>query len=91
MTPEALVLHFIDDLDSKLNQFSRFREEGSGVLWHRGLGRHVYLAELEPEEVAGADEDDPPAEAAEGAEAAAEAAAQAEPPAAPAPPTLFDP
>ena len=48
MTPEALALHYIDDLDSKLNQFTRFREQGTGVLWHRGLGRHVYLTEEAP-------------------------------------------
>ena len=48
MTPEALALHYIDDLDSKLNQFTRFREQGTGVLWHRGLGRHVYLTEGAP-------------------------------------------
>jgi 3'-5' exoribonuclease len=91
MTPEALALHYIDDLDSKLNQFSRFREEGSGVLWHRGLGRHVYLAELEPEEAAEVGADDSPAEAPAGAEAGAEPSAQAGPPADPAPPSLFDP
>jgi 3'-5' exoribonuclease len=44
MTPEALALHYIDDLDSKLNQFARSREAGGGVLWHRGLGRHIYLS-----------------------------------------------
>ncbi len=44
MTPEALVLHFLDDLDSKLNQFERVREEGGGLQWVRGLGRYVYLA-----------------------------------------------
>ena len=48
MTAEALALHYIDDLDSKLNQFARFREQGTGVLWHRGLGRHVYLTEGAP-------------------------------------------
>jgi 3'-5' exoribonuclease len=49
MTPEALALHFIDDLDSKLNQFTRYRDEGAGVVWHRGLGRHVYLPEAASE------------------------------------------
>lgn len=95
MTPEALVLHYIDDLDSKLNQFARFREQGSGVLWHRGLGRHVYLHEEEPGR---------PEEAADPAELAAAAAlertappreepppAVEEPPTVPLHPTLFDP
>jgi len=45
MTPEALVLHFIDDLDSKINQLEITRESGAGVHWHRGLGRYVWLAE----------------------------------------------
>jgi 3'-5' exoribonuclease len=45
MTPEALVLHFIDDLDSKVNQLEITRESGAGVHWHRGLGRYVWLAE----------------------------------------------
>jgi 3'-5' exoribonuclease len=43
MTPEALVLHFIDDLDSKLNQLRTARETTPGILFHRGLGRFVYL------------------------------------------------
>ena len=45
MTPEALVLHFVDDLDSKINQLEITRENGAGVHWHRGLGRYVWLAE----------------------------------------------
>jgi 3'-5' exoribonuclease len=45
MTPEALVLHFIDDLDSKLNQLEGTRQDGAGLHWHRGLGRYVWLAE----------------------------------------------
>jgi HD domain len=48
MTPEALALHFIDDLDSKLNQLRLSREAGGGVLFHRGFGRYVYLP---PEEL----------------------------------------
>jgi 3'-5' exoribonuclease len=43
MTPEALALHFIDDLDSKLNQLRASREAGTGVVYQRGLGRFVYL------------------------------------------------
>ncbi len=45
MTPEALVLHFIDDLDSKLNQLEGTRQDGAGLHWLRGLGRFVWLAE----------------------------------------------
>lgn len=47
MTPEALVLHFVDDLDSKLNQLDRIRREGPGVQWSRGLNRHVWFAARE--------------------------------------------
>ena len=44
MTPEALVLHFVDDLDSKLNQLRRARELGNGFQYLRPLGRHVFFA-----------------------------------------------
>jgi 3'-5' exoribonuclease len=46
MTCEALVLHFIDDLDSKLNQLRASRESAigtSGISFSRGLGRYVYV------------------------------------------------
>jgi 3'-5' exoribonuclease len=55
MTLEALVLHFIDDLDSKVNQLRNAREAMPGVQYHRGLGRYVYLPAVEepdPPEVA---------------------------------------
>jgi 3'-5' exoribonuclease len=59
MTPEALALHFIDDLDSKINQLRNSREAATGMQYHRGLGRFVYLpapptpeALLEQEEAA---------------------------------------
>jgi len=47
MTPEAVVLHFIDDLDSKLNQLEANRRDGAGLHWQRGLGRYVWFAEGE--------------------------------------------
>jgi 3'-5' exoribonuclease len=43
MTLEAVVLHFIDDLDAKLNQLRIARESSQGMLYHRGLARYVYL------------------------------------------------
>jgi 3'-5' exoribonuclease len=46
-TPEALVLHYLDDLDSKINHF--LREPAPGLTWHRGLGRHIWRAEREEE------------------------------------------
>ncbi len=48
MTAEAVVLHFVDDLDSKLNQLRAAREASPGVSFHRGMGRYVYLPALEP-------------------------------------------
>lgn len=49
-TPEALALHFIDDLDSKLNPLRQLREEGAGLYWYPNLRRHVYLPEKTPTE-----------------------------------------
>jgi 3'-5' exoribonuclease len=51
-TAEAVALHFLDDLDSKLNQFRLARvgaQAGQQVLWHRGLGRWVYLGPPPPQ------------------------------------------
>lgn len=45
MIPEALVLHAIDDLDSKLNHFLRAEADEGEVVYHRGLGRYVYHRE----------------------------------------------
>jgi 3'-5' exoribonuclease len=45
MTAEAVALHFVDDLDSKLNQLQRARELGNGFHYLRPLGRHVWLGE----------------------------------------------
>ncbi len=42
-TPEALVLSFIDDVDSRLNQLRQARRQGGGLQFLRGLGRTVYL------------------------------------------------
>jgi 3'-5' exoribonuclease len=50
MTPEAVVLHFIDDLDSKLNQLRASRETSPGIVYHRGMGRYVYLPPLQERE-----------------------------------------
>ena len=43
MPPEAVALHFIDDLDSKVNQLRAVREATPGVVYHRGFGRFVYV------------------------------------------------
>ena len=45
MTPEAFVLHAIDDLDSKLAQLEQARQSGQELPWIRALGRYVHLAE----------------------------------------------
>jgi 3'-5' exoribonuclease len=42
MTAEALVVHFIDDLDSKLNQLRDLGGSGDEPQYLRGLGRWVY-------------------------------------------------
>ena len=44
MTPEAFVLHSIDDLDSKLAQLEQARQSGQEMPWIRALGRYVHLA-----------------------------------------------
>jgi 3'-5' exoribonuclease len=51
MTPEAIALHFLDDLDSKLNQLRAARENGPLVQYSRGMGRHMYLGLPLPEAV----------------------------------------
>jgi 3'-5' exoribonuclease len=80
MTPEALVLHFIDDLDSKLNQLRSARETTPGILFHRGLGRFVYLPPLpdgaEIPAAAGGDETPAPAQDAANAADANRAASE---------------
>lgn len=43
MTPEALVLHFLDDLDSKLSQLRTARRQGGPLQFLRPFGRTVYL------------------------------------------------
>ena len=57
MTPEALALHFIDDLDSKINQLRGAVDRGGGMQFLRGFGRYLLLPE-EPD-AAEADDDDP--------------------------------
>jgi 3'-5' exoribonuclease len=64
MTPEAVTLHFIDDLDAKLNQLRTAREATPGMLYHRGLARYVYLPATDR------DGAQPPADAADAADAA---------------------
>jgi 3'-5' exoribonuclease len=45
MTREALALHMIDDLDSKLAVVRALAEGGAGFVWARSLDRFVYLGE----------------------------------------------
>ncbi len=101
-TPEALVLHYLDDLDSKLNHF--LHEPATGFTWHRGLGRHTWrpepaagpaLAVAVPEPPAAAAEPEipepVPAPAAAVEPALPGTAVPGGPPGEPARPTLFDP
>ncbi len=43
MTPEAQALHFIDDLDSKINQLRQARAKGPPLQWHHTLRRFIYF------------------------------------------------
>jgi 3'-5' exoribonuclease len=45
MTAEALVLHAIDDIDSKLAVVRALKETGNGFVWARSLDRFVWLGE----------------------------------------------
>lgn len=68
MTPEALVLHFIDDLDSKLNQLRASRESAlgtNGISFSRGFGRYVYVPALQERDAPCAEPDPHAEEAAE--------------------------
>jgi len=62
MTAEALVLHYLDDLDAKINQLRMARERATGLQYLRGLGRYLYLGGLteEPADAPGAEERRPP-------------------------------
>lgn len=49
MTREALVLHFLDNLDSKLAQLRQAQRQREGFHYLRPLGRFVYLERQEEE------------------------------------------
>ena len=57
MTAEALTLHFIDDLDSKLAQLRQGREHGESLQYFQGFGRYLFadLAMREDEAQPGED------------------------------------
>ncbi len=59
MTAEALALHFIDDLDAKLNQIRLARDQGAGLQFIKGLGRYVYLDPVGGEESNGSPAPEP--------------------------------
>jgi len=50
MTAEAITLHFIDDLDSKLAQLRAGRELGESLHYFRGFGRYLYTGADAPAE-----------------------------------------
>ncbi len=52
MTAEAMVLHYIDDMDSKLEQVRRAREGASGFQYLRPMGRHLFLGDAPPPDAA---------------------------------------
>jgi len=47
MTSEALVLSFVDDLDSKIAQLRDARDRGEGFQFLRPMGRYMFLGEAE--------------------------------------------
>ena len=66
MTSEALVLSFVDDLDSKIAQLRSARDRGEGFQFLRPMGRYVYLGEGdEPRPASDAGEEPEPVEAAQ--------------------------
>lgn len=50
MTPEAIVLHSLDDLDSKLAQLRAARRDGGKLVYLRPMARTVYLESAGREE-----------------------------------------
>jgi 3'-5' exoribonuclease len=57
-TLEALVLHFIDNLDSKINQLRKARATGPGFQYVRGLDRFVYVPERDTATAEDGDEEE---------------------------------
>jgi hypothetical protein len=46
MTPEAFVLHFVDELDSQMGALRRIAEKTGDAKWSEYvnlIGRHIYL------------------------------------------------
>jgi 3'-5' exoribonuclease len=75
MTPEAQALHFIDDLDSKMNQLRQARAKGPALQWHHTFRRYIYFLPTEeaPEPPSAPEPPETPAVARpEGAESADE-------------------
>jgi 3'-5' exoribonuclease len=63
-TAEAVALHFIDDLDSKLHQLRSAAEQGPDVVYSRGLGRYIYVGHRPQRSLDAPPEAGPPAETA---------------------------
>ena len=61
MTAEALALHAIDDIDSKLAVLRGMRENGRGFVWARSMDRFIWLGEGAAAEEAGDPDAEPPA------------------------------
>lgn len=55
MTPEAFILHSLDDMDAKINLFEQLRKKQKEEGWsdyQRSLERYLYLTPLPPDEKA---------------------------------------
>jgi 3'-5' exoribonuclease len=64
MTAEAITLHFIDDLDSKLAQLRQGRETGESLQYFQGFGRYLYADFAPADEEAPGEVDETPEESA---------------------------
>jgi hypothetical protein len=61
MTPEAIALHAVDDLDSKLAVLRGLKATTTapGFVWARSLDRFVWLAELPAAETPAPEDEGP--------------------------------
>ncbi len=65
-TAEAIALHALDDLDSKLAVLRDLRQSQSGFVWVRSLERFIWLGEARPTEAPEGESADEPAAGAAG-------------------------
>jgi 3'-5' exoribonuclease len=81
MTPEAFVLHALDDIDSKMAVLRGMKESGKGFVWARSLERFVWLGAPEAADAVERDDAGLPADPLSGAPAENSGAQEAAAPA----------